>query len=58
MGLLCMFTLNLSRPKEAQTNQLQVEFQLNLISISEMECTRSLGQVDELQLLRNMEHYR
>ena len=53
-----MFTLNLSRPKEAQTNQLQVEFQLNLISISEMECTRSLGQVDELQLLRNIEHYR
>ena len=53
-----IFTLNSSRPKEAKTNKLQVEFQLNFFSISEIECVRSLGQVDELQLLRNIELYR
>ena len=53
-----MFTLNSSRPKEAKTNKLQVEFQLNFFSISEIECVRSLGQVDKLQLLRNIELYR
>ena len=58
IGPLRMFTLNSSRPKEAKTNKLQVEFQLNFFSISEIECVRSLGQVDELQLLRNIELYR
>ena len=53
-----MFTLNFSQPKEAQTNQPEVEFQSTFFSISKMESLRPLGPFDELQLLRNIELYR